>query len=109
MENESKESEKRYVPSKGKAFMGYFLPSNSMVISNIAIFGALICVLTMIIVIPIPATQGFINIGDAGVMITALLFFYFHFFQEKFKKNFIYKFKCIFLYKLKLIQFKCEK
>ena len=28
----------------------------------------------MIISIPIPATQGFINIGDAGVMITGLLF-----------------------------------
>jgi uncharacterized membrane protein len=28
----------------------------------------------MIISIPLPATQGFINIGDAGVMITGLLF-----------------------------------
>ena len=37
-------------------------------------FSGLICVLTIIISIPIPATQGFINIGDAGVMICGLLF-----------------------------------
>lgn len=43
-------------------------------ISIIGIFAALICVLTMIISIPIPATQGFINIGDAGVMFTGLIF-----------------------------------
>ncbi|TFG02405.1 MAG: ECF transporter S component [Promethearchaeota archaeon] len=39
----------------------------------IGIFGALICVLTMVIAIPIPATKGFINIGDLGVMIAGLL------------------------------------
>ena len=56
-----------------KNFLGYYL-FNTTVISIIAIFGALICVVTMLIVIPIPATQGFINIGDAIVMITALMF-----------------------------------
>ncbi len=43
-------------------------------LSLIGVFSALICVLTMVISIPIPATQGFINIGDAGVMICGLLF-----------------------------------
>ena len=60
--------------STWKAFNGYFLPNNTLVISIIGIFSALICILTMIISIPIPATQGFINIGDAGVMITGLMF-----------------------------------
>ena len=45
-----------------------------MSLSIIGIFAALICILTMIISIPIPATEGFINIGDAGVMICGLLF-----------------------------------
>lgn len=57
-----------------KNFHGYYLPANTTIVSIIGIFGALICVVTMLIVIPIPATQGFINIGDAIVMITALLF-----------------------------------
>lgn len=43
-------------------------------LSIIGVFSALICVLTMVISIPIPATQGFINIGDAGVMICGMLF-----------------------------------
>jgi len=59
---------------KPKILMGYFLPSNVLSISIIGIFAALICILTMIISIPIPATQGFINIGDAGVMFTGLIF-----------------------------------
>lgn len=57
-----------------KTFFGYLLPKNSFSLSLIGIFGALTCVVTMIISIPIPATQGFINIGDAIVMLTALLF-----------------------------------
>ena len=73
-ESEIKEGEKRYVPSREKTFMGYFLPSNTVVIAMIGIFGALICVLTMVIQIPIPATGGYINIGDLAVMITGLLF-----------------------------------
>ena len=60
--------------TKIKDFMGYRLPSNAISFSIIGIFSALICILTMIISIPIPATSGFINIGDAGVMITGLLF-----------------------------------
>lgn len=55
-------------------FKGYLLPKNVLSISIIAIFSALVCVLTMVIPIPIPATQGFINIGDSGVMISGLLF-----------------------------------
>lgn len=60
--------------TKIKNFMGYRLPSNTISFSIIGIFSALICILTMVISIPIPATSGFINIGDAGVMITGLLF-----------------------------------
>ena len=40
----------------------------------IGIFGAFTCVVTMVIAFPIPATNGFINIGDAVVMITGLMF-----------------------------------
>lgn len=60
--------------SNRKDFFGYLIPKDSLSLSIIGIFSALICILTMIISIPIPATQGFINIGDAGVMITGLLF-----------------------------------
>jgi len=60
--------------SKKKRFFGYLLPNNTLSLSIIGIFSALICILTMIISIPIPATQGFINIGDAGVMITGMIF-----------------------------------
>ena len=55
-------------------FLGYLLPFNSLSLSMIAIFGAFTCVVTMVIAFPIPATSGFINIGDAVVMITGLLF-----------------------------------
>jgi uncharacterized membrane protein len=55
-------------------FNGYFLPNNSLVISIIGIFAALICVFTLLIRIPVPATTGYINIGDFGVMFTGLLF-----------------------------------
>ena len=72
--NEKERTIEKEFQSKNKNFMGYFLPTNSLNLSMTAIFAALICVLTMIIAIPIPATQGFINIGDAGVMITGLLF-----------------------------------
>ncbi len=72
--SEIQEKEKKFIPFKGKNFMGYFLPSNTSVISMIGIFGALICVLTLTVIIPIPATEGYINIGDVGVMITAMMF-----------------------------------
>lgn len=55
-------------------FKGYFLPNNSLIISIIGIFAALICVFTLLIRIPVPATTGYINIGDFGVMLTGLLF-----------------------------------
>ncbi len=60
--------------SKKTHFKGYLLPGNILSASIIGIFAALICVLTMVISIPIPGTQGFINIGDAGVMIAGLMF-----------------------------------
>ena len=60
--------------SRKPNFLGYFLPYNSLSLSMIAIFGAFTCVVTMVIAFPIPATSGFINIGDAVVMITGLMF-----------------------------------
>jgi len=74
MEVSSKTEKEKHFRYQGKTFIGYLYPTNSLSISTIGIFAALICVLTMVIVIPIPATQGFINIGDAGVMIAGLLF-----------------------------------
>ena len=73
MEVTSKNDKEKHFQYEGKTFMGYLYPTNSLSISTIGIFAALICVLTMLIIIPIPATQGFINIGDAGVMIAGLL------------------------------------
>lgn len=60
--------------SRKPNFLGYLLPYNSLSLSMIGIFGAFTCVVTMVIAFPIPATNGFINIGDAVVMITGLLF-----------------------------------
>ena len=60
--------------SRKPNFLGYFLPYNSLSLSMIGIFGAFTCVVTIIIAFPIPATNGFINIGDAVVMITGLMF-----------------------------------
>ena len=62
------------IQSKNRSFLGYILPFNSLALSIIGIFGAFTCVVTMVIAFPIPATNGFINIGDAVVMITGLLF-----------------------------------
>lgn len=39
-----------------------------------AIFAAVVCVATMIIHIPVPATSGYINLGDSMVFVSALLF-----------------------------------
>ncbi|MFX0075502.1 MAG: ECF transporter S component [Candidatus Hermodarchaeota archaeon] len=55
-------------------FLGYLLPNNVLTISIIAIFIALNFVATYWIQIPIPATGGYINVGDIAVMFTALLF-----------------------------------
>ena len=60
--------------SKNGNFKEHLTPRFILSLSIIGMFSGLICVLTIIISIPIPATQGFINIGDAGVMICGLLF-----------------------------------
>ena len=39
-----------------------------------AILAALVCASTLLIQVPIPATQGFFNVGDAMVMVAALTF-----------------------------------
>ena len=73
MEDQKVISKDRY-NNKRKSFVGYLLPVDPLSISTIGIFAALTCVITMVIAFPIPATQGFINVGDAVVMITGLLF-----------------------------------
>jgi len=57
--------------TKGKSFMGYFLLTNPLCISITAIFAVITFALTLIAVV---LSQGFINIGDLGVMISGLLF-----------------------------------
>jgi uncharacterized membrane protein len=59
---------------KRKSFMGYYFPNNPFSIAITSIFAALTCVLTMLISIPIPTTGGYINIGDVGVMLAAMIF-----------------------------------
>lgn len=39
-----------------------------------AVFAAVVCVATMVIHIPVPATSGYINLGDSMVFVSALLF-----------------------------------
>jgi len=39
-----------------------------------AIMAALVCATTLLIQFPVPATQGFFNVGDAMVMVAALTF-----------------------------------
>lgn len=56
-----------------RAFLGYLLPTNTVAVAAVGIFAALCCVFTMFLAIPVPATGGYINIGDAAVMISALL------------------------------------
>ena len=69
-------SDEKTFKQQYKDVRGYYLPINAVVVSMIAIFAALICVLTMNFgfTIQIPATQGYINIGDIGVMIAGILF-----------------------------------
>ena len=47
-----------------KSLFGYYIPNNALLISMIGIFIALNFVVTYWIQIPIPATGGYINIGD---------------------------------------------
>lgn len=42
-------------------------------ISYTSLFAALVCVATMVIHIPVPATGGYLNLGDAVVLLGALL------------------------------------
>ncbi len=70
--------ESKIVKNKGsfsqKSLNGYFIPNNALLISMIGIFTALNFAITYWVQIPIPATGGYINIGDVAVMFTALLF-----------------------------------
>ena len=42
------------------------------VIAMAAVMAALVCMATMLIQVPIPATEGFFNVGDALIMVAAL-------------------------------------
>jgi uncharacterized membrane protein len=55
-------------------FWGYYIPNEAISLSITGLFAALACVLTMTISIPVPATGGYINIGDLAVMLTGLIF-----------------------------------
>ncbi len=46
--------------------------SSTVLIALAAVMAALVCITTVLIQIPIPATDGFFNIGDAMVMVAAL-------------------------------------
>ena len=46
--------------------------SPTAVIALTAVMAALVCVTTLLIQIPIPATEGFFNVGDAMIMVAAL-------------------------------------
>jgi uncharacterized membrane protein len=46
----------------------------AVVIAVSGLMAALVCVTTMLIQIPIPATEGYINIGDTMIMVSALTF-----------------------------------
>ncbi|TFF87802.1 MAG: ECF transporter S component [Promethearchaeota archaeon] len=67
------ENEKKYI-THAKTFRGYLYPSNPLIIALTAIFSALIYIVTAFFAIPVPATGGYINLGDMLVMFTALLF-----------------------------------
>jgi len=59
---------------KKRDFMGYYFPQKPLPIAITSIFAALTCILTIVISIPVPATGGYINIGDVGVILTAMIF-----------------------------------
>ena len=62
------------IKQKEKNFKGYLLPTKPFPISLISIFAGIICILTMLVTVPVPSTGGYINIGDFGVMISAMIF-----------------------------------
>ncbi|MFW9952743.1 MAG: ECF transporter S component [Candidatus Thorarchaeota archaeon] len=72
--NDRNSSKEKSYQDNGKSFKGYLLPSNTLINALTAIFAALIYVVTAFIAIPVPATGGYINLGDILVMFTALLF-----------------------------------
>ncbi len=47
--------------------------SSTVLIAMAAVMAALVCITTVLIQVPIPATDGFFNIGDAMVMVAALI------------------------------------
>lgn len=49
-------------------------PSNAFKIAVGAIFAALVAVITLLFIIPIPATSGYFNLGETLIYIAALLF-----------------------------------
>jgi uncharacterized membrane protein len=57
-----------------KNFKGYFFPTDAIALSITSIFAAIACVLTMTVSIPVPATGGYINIGELAVMLSGLIF-----------------------------------
>jgi uncharacterized membrane protein len=59
---------------KNTNFIGYYLLNNIIVLPVAAIFAAVTCILTFIVPFTIPTTQGYINLGDIGVMVSGLLF-----------------------------------
>ena len=48
------------------------LDTRELIIS--AVFAGVVCAATLIIRIPVPATSGYINLGDSMVFVSALLF-----------------------------------
>ena len=46
----------------------------SIQVAASGVMAALVCVATMLVQVPIPATEGFFNIGDVMIMIAALTF-----------------------------------
>ncbi len=46
--------------------------SSAALVAMAAIMAALVCITTILIQVPIPATEGFFNIGDAMIMVAAL-------------------------------------
>ena len=48
--------------------------SSTVLVTTAAIMATLVCVTTMLIQVPIPATKGFFNIGDAMIMVAAFIF-----------------------------------
>jgi uncharacterized membrane protein len=48
--------------------------SSTALIAIAAVMAALVCVTTLLIQIPIPATDGFFNVGDGMIMVAALTF-----------------------------------